>query len=148
MIEVPSAALIVDLIADEVDFFSIGTNDLIQYLMAVDRLNDQVSHLYDPTHPAVIRTLKSVIDAATHHGKPVSVCGEMAGESIFTPLLVGLGATGISLAGSLMPEVKYVLRALQVREAHKLVDTILQCGDSQKALKLLQGFREELLAGS
>ena len=148
MIEVPSAALIVDLIADEVDFFSIGTNDLIQYLMAVDRLNDQVSHLYDPTHPAVIRTLKSVIDAATHHGKPVSVCGEMAGESIFTPLLVGLGATGISLAGSLMPEVKYVLRALQVREAHKLVDTILQCGDSQKALKLLQVFREELLAGS
>lgn len=148
MIEVPSAALIVDLIADEVDFFSIGTNDLIQYLMAVDRLNDKVSHLYDPTHPAVIRTLKSVIDAATHHGKPVSVCGEMAGESIFTPLLVGLGATGISLACSLMPEVKYVLRALQVREAHKLVDTILQCGDSQKALKLLQDFREELLAGS
>lgn len=148
MIEVPSAALIVDLIADEVDFFSIGTNDLIQYLMAVDRLNDQVSHLYDPTHPAVIRTLKSVIDAATHHGKPVSVCGEMAGESIFTPLLVGLGANGISLAGSLMPEVKYVLRALQVREAHKLVDRILQCGDSQTAMKLLQDFRTDLLAGS
>ena len=147
MIEVPSAALIVDLIADEVDFFSIGTNDLIQYLMAVDRLNDQVSHLYDPTHPAVIRTLKSIIDVATRHGKPVSVCGEMAGESIFTPLLVGLGANGISLASSLMPEVKYVLRALNIRDVHALVDTILQCGDSQRALKLLEDFRKDLLEG-
>ena len=148
MIEVPSAALIVDLIADEVDFFSIGTNDLIQYLMAVDRLNDEVSHLYDPTHPAVIRTLKSVIDTATRHGKPVSVCGEMAGESIYTPLLVGLGANGISLAASLMPEVKYVLRALQVRQAHKLVDTILQCGDSQQVMQLLEDFRSDILASA
>ena len=147
MIEVPSAALIVDLIADEVDFFSIGTNDLIQYLMAVDRLNDQVSHLYDPTHPAVIRTLKSIIDVATRHGKPVSVCGEMAGESIFTPLLVGLGANGISLASSLMPEVKYVLRALNIRDVHALVDQILSVWGFAACTEAVRGFSKESAGG-
>ena len=91
MIEVPTAAIMADLIAREVDFFSIGTNDLIQYSVAIDRTNERVAHLYEPSHPSVVRLLKMVADAAHANDIWVGVCGEMAGEVLFTPLLLGLG---------------------------------------------------------
>lgn len=106
MIEVPSAALIADLLAPEVDFFSIGTNDLIQYTMAADRMNDGVAHLYQPFHPAVLRLIHHVCTSAHAHGKWVGMCGEMAGDPAAAPVLVGLGLDELSMAASSLPAVK------------------------------------------
>mgnify|MGYP002634282567 CR=1 FL=1 len=145
MVEIPSAAMIVDLLAAETDFLSIGTNDLIQYMMAVDRLNDRVAHLYDPAHPAVIRILKSIIEGGRKANVPVSVCGEMAGEPIFLALLIGMGATSLSLATSLLPEVKYLLRNLKMTEAQELVKSVLENDSSAKSLKMMEDFRLERL---
>jgi phosphoenolpyruvate-protein phosphotransferase (PTS system enzyme I) len=141
MVEIPSAATIVDLLAQETDFLSIGTNDLIQYMMAVDRLNDRVAHLYDPAHPAVIRTLKAIIDGARSANVPVSVCGEMAGEPIFAALLIGMGANSLSLAPSLLPEVKFLLRNLKMTEAQDLVQSVLANDSSAQSLQMLEDFR-------
>lgn len=145
MVEIPSAAVIVDLLAAEADFLSIGTNDLIQYMMAVDRLNDRVAHLYDPAHPAVIRILKAIIEGGRKANVPVSVCGEMAGEPIFLALLIGMGATSLSLATSLLPEVKYLLRNLKMTEAQELVKSVLENDSSAKSLKMMEDFRLERL---
>ncbi|MFT4900986.1 MAG: phosphotransferase system enzyme I (PtsI) [Lentimonas sp.] len=141
MVEIPSAAVIVDLLAVETDFLSIGTNDLIQYMMAVDRLNDRVAHLYDPAHPAVIRTLKAIIEGARKANVPVSVCGEMAGEPIFAALLIGMGASSLSLSTSLLPEVKYLVRQFNMADAEDLVAAILTNESSTKSLKMLEAFR-------
>jgi len=145
MIEVPSAAIIVDLIAQEADFLSIGTNDLIQYLMAVDRLNDKVAHLYTPTHPAVLRTLKAIIDGGNRVGTPVSVCGEMAGEPAFVSLLVGMGAQSLSLTPSMHAEVKYFVRHFTMADARALVDEILKIADPDAVMLRLEAFRKETL---
>lgn len=145
MVEVPSAAVIVDLLAAETDFLSVGTNDLIQYLMAVDRLNDRVAHLYEPTHPAVIRTLKKIIDGGKAANVHVSVCGEIAGDPIYAPLLVGMGASSLSLTSSSLPEVKYLLRQVDAKEAKTLVDQVLATNSSSQALALLEAFRKEAL---
>ncbi len=141
MIEVPSAAVIVDLIAAEADFLSIGTNDLIQYLMAADRLNDRVAHLYDPAHPAVLRTLKMIIDGGKKANIPVSVCGEIAGDPIFAALLLGMGASSLSLTSSSLPEVKYFIRQINTKDAQALVESVLQINDSSETLKKLEDFR-------
>ena len=106
MIEIPSAALTSDILAGMCSFFSIGTNDLIQYLMAIDRLNEKTAHLYEPTHPAVLRTIRSVVIAAHSQKIKVSVCGEMAGDPIYVPLLLGLGADDLSVAPGSLPAVK------------------------------------------
>ncbi len=120
MIEIPSAAVTADLLAKECAFFSIGTNDLIQYLLAIDRVNDRIAHLYEPTHPAVIRTLKHVVDEAHKQGVPVSVCGEMAGDPVFAPLLLGLGIDGLSMSPAWLPSVKYLVRAMKMSDARAL----------------------------
>lgn len=124
MIEVPSAALVADLLAREVDFFSIGTNDLIQYTIAVDRVNERIAHLYEPTHPAIIRLIKSVVNAAHAHNLWVGVCGEMAGEIALTPLLVGLGVDELSTGAALVPRVKRAVQSLDISVCLQLVDEI------------------------
>ncbi len=124
-LEVPSAALVADLLAAEVDFFSVGTNDLIQYLLAVDRTDPRVSGLYEPLHPAVLRTLAQVARAARTHDRPLSVCGEMAGHPVEAVLLVGLGFRELSMAPSAIPRVKEALRAVKAAEARALVERCL-----------------------
>ncbi|MDP4609914.1 MAG: phosphoenolpyruvate--protein phosphotransferase [Opitutales bacterium] len=145
MVEVPSAAVIVDLLAAETDFLSIGTNDLIQYLMAVDRLNDRVAHLYDPAHPAVLRTLQAIIDGGRKANIPVSVCGEIAGDPIFAALLVGMGADSLSLTANSLPEVKYLIRLMDSQDAKVLVKKALQSNSSIEILELLENFRLDAL---
>jgi phosphotransferase system enzyme I (PtsI) len=125
MIEMPSAALIADLLARETDFFSIGTNDLIQYTMAVDRVNELVSYLYEPLHPALLRLLRDTARAARNAGIPVSICGEMAGDAVVAPVLVGLGLTELSMSAVAIPEVKGVLRATSLVDLEKLVERTL-----------------------
>ncbi len=117
MIEVPSAAVTADLLAAEADFFSIGTNDLIQYTLAVDRTDDRVSRMYEPFHPAIIRTLRLVARAARRHGIPVAVCGEIAADPVLLTLLVGLGITEFSMAPTAIPLAKRVIRDLSSADA-------------------------------
>jgi phosphotransferase system enzyme I (PtsI) len=122
MIEIPSAAICASVLASEVDFFSIGTNDLIQYALAVDRVNEKTAHLYQPTHPAVIRLLKMIADAAHANNIWVGVCGEMAGDIAFTPLLLGLGIDELSTAATLVPRVKRAVQSLEIPECRQLVE--------------------------
>ena len=125
MIEVPSAALAADLLAPEVDFFTIGTNDLIQYCLAVDRTDDRVSDLYEPLHPAVLRLIRLVRRAATRHHIPVSLCGEMASDPALVGLLVGLGLTEFSMTPAAIPIVRQVVMELSSRDARRLAGHVL-----------------------
>jgi len=125
MIEIPSAAATADILAKDCAFFSIGTNDLIQYLLAIDRVNDRIAHLYEPTHPAVIRTVKQVVDEAHKRKVPVSVCGEMAGDPVFAPLLLGLGVDSLSMSPAWLPSVKYLVRAMTMKDAKALAKEAL-----------------------
>ena len=125
MIEVPSAALMADVLAREVQFFSIGTNDLLQYLMAVDRGNERIAHLHDPSNPAVVRILKTIVDGAHAAGIWVGVCGELAGDIEFTPLLVGLGIDELSASAALVPRVKKAIRSLDVNACREIVERAL-----------------------
>lgn len=135
MIEVPSAAIIADHIAGEVDFFSIGSNDLIQYTIAVDRVNERVAGLYQPAHPAIIRLLRTIIEAA-HDGKIwVGVCGEIAGEITLTPLLVGLGIDELSVGPFQVPLVKRAIRSLDTKTCEALAAEVLQMSDAAAIFK-------------
>ena len=127
MVEIPSAALIADTLAKRVKFFSIGSNDLIQYTLAADRTNEKVSHLYEPTHPAILRLIKMTVDAAHPHGVWVGVCGEIAGDPVLAPLLIGLGVDELSAAPTVLPQVKYIVRRLKLAEAQELAAFALQC---------------------
>ncbi len=122
MIEIPSAAICASVLAPEVDFLSIGTNDLIQYALAVDRVNEKIAHLYEPTHPAVLRLLKMIADAAHDHNLWVGVCGEMAGDIALIPLLLGLGMDELSTAAILVPRVKRAVQSLTIPECRELVE--------------------------
>jgi phosphoenolpyruvate-protein phosphotransferase (PTS system enzyme I) len=124
MIEMPSAALGADFLAQECDFFSIGTNDLIQYTMAVDRVNEYVSYLYEPLHPALLRLIGEVSQAAQATKIPVSVCGEMAGDPMIAPVLIGLGIRELSMSAASVPEVKAMIRVTRLSEAVALVERI------------------------
>ena len=125
MIETPSAVTISDLLAREVDFFSVGTNDLVQYLLAVDRVNNQIAYLYEPHHPAVIRSLEHVSRVAKEAGKPITVCGEIAGDPHFLPVFLGLGLDNLSCAPPLLQELKFFGRRFTQAECKELVDEIL-----------------------
>jgi phosphotransferase system enzyme I (PtsI) len=140
MIEIPSAAIVADLIAEKCDFFSIGTNDLIQYLLAIDRGNNRIAHLYDPSHPAVLRALKQIVDAGHARKLKVSVCGEMAGDSFYVPLLLGLGVDELSMTPTLLPSVKFVIRAMKLSDAKKLAQEAIAQTDPQKTHALLEAF--------
>ena len=124
MIEVPSAVLVADALAKEVDFFSIGTNDLIQYTIAVDRVNERIAHLYEPTHPAIVRLLELTVAAAHANGIWVGVCGEMASEVALTPLLIGLGVDELSASPGLVPRVKKAVQSLEAKQCRQLIDEI------------------------
>ena len=124
MIEVPSAVLIADSLAKEVDFFSIGTNDLIQYTIAVDRVNERIAYLYEPTHPAIIRLIELTVNAAHENHIWVGVCGEMAGEITLTPLLIGLGIDEFSASAGLVPRVKKAVQTLDSKECVQLVEDV------------------------
>jgi len=133
MIEVPSAALLADMIAPHVDFFSIGTNDLVQYTLAVDRVNERVADLYQPTHPAVVKLLKLAVDAAKKNGIWVGVCGEMAGDVVFTPLMLGLGMDELSVGGGQLPQVKHAVQCLDSTLCEEMVAGLAKL-DSPEAI--------------
>lgn len=125
MIEVPSAVMTADLLAKEVDFFSVGTNDLIQYTLAIDRTNEHLSHLYEPLNPAILRSLKMVVDAAHAAGIEACICGEMAGDPLYLPVLLGLGFDELSMSPPSIPRVKRILRRCSLAEAKSLVAKLL-----------------------
>jgi phosphotransferase system enzyme I (PtsI) len=132
MIEVPSAAVIADLLATEADFFAIGTNDLIQYSLAIDRGNENVSYLYEPLHPALLRLIKGVIDAGKRAGIPVSMCGEMASDPIYAIVLLGLGLEIYSMNPSSIPVVKNVIRSVRYRDCRRIAEACLNKKTAQE----------------
>jgi len=134
MIEVPSAAISADMLAREVDFFSVGTNDLIQYAIAVDRVNERIAHLYEPTHPAVLRLLKMIADAAHANKIWVGVCGEMASDVALIPLLLGLGMDELSVGATSVPRVKAAVRNLAMPECRELLEEALRLQTSSEIL--------------
>jgi len=132
MIEIPSAVVIADQLAQEVDFFSIGTNDLIQYALAIDRINEQVSYLYEPLHPAVLRLIKSVVDAGHKAGIRVAMCGEMAGDPAYTMLLVGMGIDELSMHSLAIPRVKKIIRGITMQESESLLNEVMKISSSEE----------------
>jgi phosphoenolpyruvate-protein phosphotransferase (PTS system enzyme I) len=147
MIEIPSAAVAADTLATRVKFFSLGTNDLIQYSLAVDRLNERIAHLYEPTHPAVVRLIKMTVDAADRHGIWCGICGEMAGDPYLTPLLLGLGVRELSVAPSFLPRVKFLIRRLNMTEAKELADFALKCDSGREILEHSEALAKKVAPG-
>lgn len=138
MVEIPSVAIQIDAFLPHVDFLSVGTNDLIQYLLAVDRINEHVSHLYDPFHPAVVRLLDYVVRTAHAKGKWVSVCGEMTSDPRAVPLLVGLGVDAMSVSPRMFLRVKQVIRGLKHDTMKKIVAKAITCAESDEIRRLLE----------
>jgi phosphotransferase system enzyme I (PtsI) len=140
MIEVPGAALAADALAAEADFFAIGTNDLVQYTLAIDRSDEQVAHLYNPLHPAVLRLIQFAVEAALRRGMPISVCGEMAGEPRFSALFLGLGIRNLSMAPRSIPRVKQRVRSLDMVAATRRARAIMDQSDTGRIAALLDDF--------
>jgi phosphotransferase system enzyme I (PtsI) len=138
MIETPSAVIVADSLAKRLKFFSIGTNDLIQYSLAVDRMNEKIAHLYEPTHPAIVRLLKTTVEAAHRHKIWVSVCGEMASDPVFAALLIGLGVDELSAAPPLVAPVKFLIRRLKLAEAKELAEFALNSESASDILARCQ----------
>ena len=145
MVEVPSTALLADHFAREVDFFSIGTNDLIQYCLAVDRVNERVAHLYQPAHPAILRLIAGVIEAGRKHSIDVSICGEMCSEPIYTILLLGLGLRSFSVSPISIPTVKRLIRKLSMRDALEVAKTCLKCETFDETQRYIESRVQNLL---
>lgn len=140
MVEVPSAVVMADILANEVDFFSIGTNDMIQYSLAIDRGNENVAHMYEPLHPSVLRMIKQTVDAGHEHGIEVGLCGEMAGDVIAVPVLLGLGLDELSMRPSALPFVKRLLRHSNSRQLFDLGARVLHCSDGPEVRAFLDSY--------
>jgi len=143
MIEVPAAVAIADLLAQEVQFFSIGTNDLVQYVLAVDRMNERISHLYEPYHPAVLRMLRATVEAARRNGISVSVCGELAGDADALPMWLGLGVHDLSMSSHSVLDVKRRLIDSSEKEGAELLDKLLACRTCVEMKSLIHATKAE-----
>ena len=138
MIEVPSAVVIAEDLAKEVDFFSIGTNDLIQYVLAIDRINDRVSYLYEPLHPAVLRMIKQVVDVGHRAGIRVAMCGEMAGDPLYAMILLGLELDELSMNPLAIPKVKEIIRAATLKDSKKLLKEVMKMSSAAEIRELVE----------
>ncbi len=144
MVEIPSTAVIADILAKDVDFFSIGTNDLIQYTLAVDRMNEHISHLYQPLHPAVLRLIKNVIDASHKAGKWTGMCGEMAGDPWATAILLGMGLDEFSMSASSIPQVKNIIRSLTYEKAKEIAQKALSMDNPEDIRNMVKEEMEKI----
>lgn len=140
MVEVPSAVVTADILARECDFFAVGTNDLLQYLLAIDRANERVAYLYHPLHPAVLRTLKQIMDAARVAQIPVSVCGEMAGDAEYIPILLGFGFDQLSMNAGSIPKIKRLIREVRQEDCETLLEEAMTCVTAPEVEKLVRTF--------
>jgi phosphotransferase system enzyme I (PtsI) len=143
LVEIPSLVLVLDSICPLVDYLSIGTNDLIQYTVAVDRTNYKVANLYEPLHPAVLRLIQQTIDCAKRHNKPVSMCGEMAGDPLYTALLLGMGLQSFSMGATTMPMVKQIIRHTNFEKAQKLAKQIFEFDTAAEIRSFLNGYMKK-----
>jgi phosphotransferase system enzyme I (PtsI) len=144
MIEVPGAALAADALTKSVDFFAIGTNDLTMYTLAIDRGEEQVAHLYNPLHPAVLRLIQFSVDAALRARIPVSICGEMAGDPRYTALLLGFGVRELSMVASAIPRVKNRILKMDMQAATRRAQIIMDQVDSGRIAMLIDDFNEAI----
>lgn len=142
MIEVPSSAIMVDVLAKHCDFLSIGTNDLIQYTLAVDRVNPNVADIYRGCHPSVVRLLKHVYDQSAHLNIPFHICGEMASNPLYTPLLIGIGYKSLSCSLSYIPIIKHTIRKISMNHAKELVEEILSCSSYKQTYEVLEEYHK------
>jgi phosphotransferase system enzyme I (PtsI) len=140
MIEVPAAALLCETLCTEIDFLALGTNDLIQYLLAVDRDNESVANYFRTLHPAVLLTVKRVLETAAIQKCPVMVCGEMAGSPFYAPILVGLGATQLSMNSSSLPRIRAAIANIAFDEAREIASQLIAASTADDAEKLLEEF--------
>lgn len=144
MVEIPSAAVAADTLAKRVKFFSIGTNDLIQYSLAVDRLNEKIAHLYEPTHPAILRLIQMTAEAGQRAGLPVGVCGEMAADPFMVPLLLGLGVTELSVAPLNVPQIKYLIRRLKMSAVRELTASAMNCDSGGEIVARCEAYTRQV----
>ncbi|HSH68465.1 MAG TPA: phosphoenolpyruvate--protein phosphotransferase [Deferrisomatales bacterium] len=147
MVEVPSAVVVADILAEHVDFFSIGTNDLIQYALAIDRVNENVAYLYEPLHPAVLRLIRMTVEAGHRHGIQVAVCGEMAGDELYTLALLGLGVDELSMQALSVPKIKRVINHASLEESQAVVEDILQLGTAEEVHQLVEEYMRSRYPG-
>jgi phosphotransferase system enzyme I (PtsP) len=138
MIELPAVLEIIDDLAQEADFFSIGTNDFVQYMLAVDRTNEKVAEFYLPHHPSILRSLKKVIDAADSHGKEASICGDMAHDERYISYLLGIGLRRFSLDSSYIPRIRAVIGGIDLSEAAEKTGRLLRCNRIEDIDRLLK----------
>ncbi len=143
MIEVPSAAMTADVLAKKVDFFSIGTNDLIQYTIAVDRGNEMIAYLYEPFHPGVLRMIKLIIESAHKRSLPVHMCGEMAGDPYASVILLGLGLDGFSMSSFTIPQIKRIIRSVSILEAEELAGEVMEMDSFREIDTFVKGWMNE-----
>jgi phosphotransferase system enzyme I (PtsI) len=134
-----------DLYAPHADFFSVGTNDLIAYTLAIDRTNERVANLYQPSHPAILRMLMNIFEVARKTGKPVSVCGEMSADVFYTLLLLGLGLRTFSVAPPVLPEIKKIIRSVTIKDAEEIAREAVKLGDARKTSEYLKAETRKIL---